>query len=88
MNQYGKGQAYYIASFAEEGFYADFYQGLAEEIGLEKALPQLPPPGVEACIREKEGRRWLFLQNSPGRSGSCLCPPGMRCCCPRRGERR
>ena len=85
VNQYGKGQAYYIASFAEEGFYTDFYQGLAEELGLEKALPQLPPPGVEACIREKEGRRWLFLENFSGEERELPVPAGYEVLLPQAG---
>ena len=45
-----RGQAYYIASFAEDSFYLDFYQKLAGELALTRALPQLPPEGVEACL--------------------------------------
>ena len=77
VNQYGKGQAYYIASFAEDSFYLDFYQKLAGELALTRALPQLPPEGVEACLRESDDTQYLFLQNFTGRSRPSPCRRAM-----------
>ena len=76
MNQYGKGQAYYIASFAEDSFYLDFYQKLAGELALTRALPQLPPEGVEACLRESGDTQYLFLQNFTGEKQAISLPEG------------
>ena len=67
VNQFGKGKAYYIAAPLEERFYLDFYGNLAEELALEKALPQLSPEGVEACLRETEENQYLFVQNFSGK---------------------
>ena len=76
VNQYGKGQAYYIASFAEDSFYLDFYQKLAGELALPRALPQLPPEGVEACLRESGDTQYLFLQNFTGEKQAISLPEG------------
>ena len=76
VNQYGKGQAYYIASFAEDSFYLDFYQKLAGELALTRALPQLPPEGVEACLRESDDTQYLFLQNFTGEKQAISLPEG------------
>ena len=76
VNQYGKGKAYYIASFAEDNFYLDFYQKLTEELSLDRTLPQMPPFGVEACVRESEDTRWLFLENFTGEPQTITLPEG------------
>ena len=76
VNQYGKGQAYYIAYFPEDSFYLDFYQKLAGELALTRALPQLPPEGVEACLRENGEVQYLFLQNFSGRQQQVSLPQG------------
>ena len=62
VNQYGKGRAYYIASFGEDALYRDLYQKLAGELSLKRALEDLPPEGVEACLRENGEAQYLFLQ--------------------------
>lgn len=76
VNRFGKGKAYYIAAPVEEGFYLDFYQELAGELGLERALTELPPEGVEACLREGEGEQYLFLQNFSGKGQRVALPAG------------
>lgn len=76
VNQFGKGKAYYIAASVEERFYLDFYQELAGELGLERALPELPPEGVEACLREGQGNQYLFLQNFSGKQQCVALPAG------------
>ena len=76
VHAYGKGQAYYVASFAEDGFYQDFYKKLAEELALERALPVELPEGVEACLREGDGRRYVFLQNFSGEPQKVALPAG------------
>ena len=76
VNQYGKGKAYYIAASVEEDFYLDLYQQLAEELSLTRALPELAPQGVEACLRETEDTQYLFLQNFSGEERTVSLPQG------------
>ena len=76
VNQYGKGRAYYIASFGEDALYRDLYQKLAGELSLKKALEDLPPQGVEACLRENGEVQYLFLQNFSGRQQQVSLPQG------------
>ena len=76
VNQYGKGKAYYIAASVEEDFYLDLYQQLAEELSLTRALPELAPQGVEACLRETEDTQYLFLQNFAGEERTVSLPQG------------
>lgn len=65
VNQFGKGRAYYLAAKAEPAFYGDFYQKLSQELGLARALKEIPY-GVEACLREGAEGSYLFLQNFSG----------------------
>ena len=76
VNQYGKGRAYYIASFGEDALYRDLYQKLAGELSLKRALEELPPQGVEACLRENREAQYLFLQNFSGRQQQVSLPQG------------
>lgn len=76
VNQYGKGKAYYIAASVEEDFYLDLYQQLAGELSLTRALPELAPQGVEACLRETEDTQYLFLQNFAGEERTVSLPQG------------
>lgn len=60
-NRYGKGKAYYIATRSESSFYEDLMQMLLEE---QKIQPLFPPyEGLEVTVRQKEGKRYLFLIN-------------------------
>lgn len=76
VNQYGQGKAYYLAAPLEAGFYRDFYGELAQELGLERALPEIPPEGVEACLRETEDTQYLFVQNYSGEEQKVTLPEG------------
>lgn len=78
VNGFGAGKAYYIAARTENRFCDDFYHELAEELGLKKALDSDPPQGVEACLRETEEERYLFLQNFSGVEKSVSLPHGYR----------
>lgn len=61
MNEFGKGKAYYVATRPEEAFYRDFLQMILDENDVKPVFESCP--GVEATVREKEGRRYLFLLN-------------------------
>ncbi|MCI9257714.1 MAG: beta-galactosidase [Acutalibacter sp.] len=76
VNAYGAGQAYYLAARAGADFYRDFYSGLTEKLACKRALPAPPPEGVEACLREKNGESYVFLQNFSGEAQSVPLPEG------------
>ena len=67
VNEFGRGKAYYLAARADEDFYRDLYRGLVTELEVKHAAEDELPEGVEACLRETEERRYLFLQNFSGR---------------------
>lgn len=61
-NAYGDGEAWYLASRMDSEFLAQLYARIAEKAGLKPAVKHLPY-GVHADVREKDGARFLFLQN-------------------------
>ncbi len=60
-NNFGKGQAWYVASSPEPAF----LKGLAGRIAADKRIKPLleTPPGVEAAARTKDGETFLFILN-------------------------
>lgn len=61
-NEFGRGNAYYLAAEFEQVFYNDFYGGLMEEMGIENPLSAKLPYG--ATVSERKGERdIIFLQN-------------------------
>ena len=64
------------AARAGADFYRDFYSGLTEKLACKRALPAPPPEGVEACLREKNGESYVFLQNFSGEAQSVPLPEG------------
>ena len=63
VNDYGQGQAYYMAARADEHFLSDFYGKLAEKLDLLRALPVELPEGVTAQLREGDGEKYIFVMN-------------------------
>lgn len=60
-HEYGDGSAYYVAVRADAGFYREFAARICREA---EASPVLSTPqGVEAIVRQKEDREYLFLLN-------------------------
>ena len=43
---------------------------------MTRALSQLPPEGVEACLRESGDTQYLFLQNFTGEKQAISLPEG------------
>ena len=63
VNSFGKGQAYYMATRFEEGFYDNFYNQLTKKLNLYSPLPYKLPKGVIVSSRQDDTHRYLFLQN-------------------------
>lgn len=60
-NGFGKGQAYYVGTRSEEGFYGKFIQDICKE---QQILPAAHvPQGVEAAERTRGEETYLFLLN-------------------------
>ncbi len=74
-NEYGKGKAWYVGMVAkEEGFYDDLTRHLLEDAGVKPVVH--PPLGVEASIRQGQGRRLLFLMNHTDEPKTVTVPQG------------
>ncbi len=74
-NAYGDGAAWYLASRMDREFLARLYARIADEAGLTPALSGLPY-GVHADVREKDGARFLFLQNYAAEPKTVSVPEG------------
>ena len=74
-NEYGKGKAWYVGMVAkEESFYDDLTRLLLEDAGVKPVVH--PPLGVEASIRQGQGRRLLFLLNHTDEPKTVTVPQG------------
>ncbi len=74
-NTYGKGKGWYVGMVAkEDSFYDRLIHQLLEDAGIKPVLN--PPLGVEASIRQGQGRRLLFLINHADESQTVAVPPG------------
>ncbi|MBM7570353.1 beta-galactosidase [Aquibacillus albus] len=60
-NQYGSGQAWYLASSPDQAFLNDFVTTICEEKGIRSLLKA--GPGVEVSERVKNGKSYLFVMN-------------------------
>jgi len=63
VNDFGRGQAYYVASRNDERFMDDFFGALARKLDLLRALPVDLPEGVTAQLRTDGTRRFVFVMN-------------------------
>jgi len=63
VNDFGLGQAYYIAARTEEPFLNDFLGKLTAKLNLRPALPGVLPSGVSAMVRSDGERRFIFVMN-------------------------
>lgn len=63
VNQFGRGQAYYLAARYDDDFLADFYGWLGRTIGLETASTQPLPLGVTVQVRATATEKFIFLLN-------------------------
>lgn len=63
VNEFGKGKAYYIASRNNHAFHQNFYQRLANELSLKKALDTVLPKGISAHVRTDGDKEFIFVMN-------------------------
>lgn len=63
VNDYGKGQAYYIASRNDLAFQRDFFTTLIQTLALPRALPTDLPYGIVAHRRDDGENEFIFVQN-------------------------
>ena len=63
VNNFGKGQAFYVASRNDEQFNDDFLGKLADRLNLLRALPADLPEGVTAQLRTDGEKRFVFVMN-------------------------
>ncbi|WBM69648.1 beta-galactosidase [Buttiauxella sp. WJP83] len=62
-NQYGKGQAWYVAARTDGDFLHDFYQHIASQHGVNACTSMSLPVGAVATARQGDGYEYLFVQN-------------------------
>ena len=62
-NNFGKGQAYYIAFRNNDEFLSDFYSSLAKKLTLKRAIEIDLPKGINAQVRMDEKNEFVFFMN-------------------------
>ena len=74
-NSYGKGTGWYVGTvIKEDAFYDDLVHQLLEDAGIRPVVT--PPVGVEASIRQGDGKRLLFLINHTDEPQTVNVPQG------------
>lgn len=68
VNQYGQGQAYYVASRNDVRFQNDLFAGLVKKLNLRTATGSALPEGVSATVRTDGETDWTFLMNFTGQT--------------------
>ena len=64
VNRFGKGEAWYLATWGDDAFLDAFHGALAARRGLRRALEADLPEGVCANVRENDaGERFVFVTN-------------------------
>lgn len=63
VNQFGKGEAYYIASRNDENFTTQFYNQLIKKAGITRVIDRELPKGVTAQIRSDQENDYVFVMN-------------------------
>lgn len=63
VNKFGKGKAIYIAAHGNGDFYAAIHGALIKKLRISRAISSELPDGVTATMREKDGRKFVFVQN-------------------------
>ena len=63
VNQFGEGNAYYIASRNEDDFLTDFYKMIVKDMEIETVLDKELPSGVTATKRTDGENNYIFIMN-------------------------
>jgi beta-galactosidase len=76
-NRFGKGTGYYVGTVVkEESFYDQLMAEVLKSAKVEAAVT--PPAGVEASVREGDGKKVLFLVNHTEESKTVSVPKGKK----------
>ncbi|MBW3637470.1 MAG: beta-galactosidase [Armatimonadetes bacterium] len=70
VNDFGAGQAYYVASRNESSFQSEFLTALVHKLELKPAIEADLPTGVVAQKRVRQGREWVWVLNFCGQTQS------------------
>jgi beta-galactosidase len=62
VNQFGEGEAWYLATSPEPAFLQDWMSQLCTTLGIEPLVPNVPD-GIETTLRSKDGQGYLFVLN-------------------------
>ncbi len=62
-NNFGKGQAYYIATRMDDAFNEVFYSKLTEQLGIKGAIDTTLPKGVTCIARYNNDNKYVFVMN-------------------------
>src|SRR5690606_27662213 len=62
VNQFGEGEAWYLASSPEQTFLKDWLSELCSSRGIKSFIPSTPED-VETTIRYKDEQEYLFVLN-------------------------
>ncbi len=76
VNSFGAGRAYYVATLPSNMFLRPFLKHVCAQHGVMPVCET--PEGVEAVIREREGRRYLFILNHNYEPVEVTLPAGER----------
>jgi beta-galactosidase len=63
VNQYKKGEAYYICADGEQEFFDDLCKKIVEKINLYRSIETKIPYGVAVSERFKNNNKYIFVQN-------------------------
>ncbi len=63
VNDFGEGQAWYIASKVERPFLKQFYAGRVKALGIEQLAKQLPEGVLTASRDGADGAKYIFYMN-------------------------
>ena len=76
-NRYGKGSSYYVGTVVQEEAFYDLL--IAEVLRAAAICPVVSPPrGVEVSVRQRRGRKYLFLINHTEVRQSVKVPAGRK----------
>ena len=78
VNAFGKGQACYMAAYADQAFLDDFYRATAARLGIRRVLSAELPEGVTAQLRNDGQTDYVFVMNFTAQSRAVEIGAGYR----------